>query len=256
MSGMAIQPEEAAWLRRVEDWIRRVQDRGMWVLTDFLTPRERIIAEEAARQSGIVAAAWGGHEEAERQRALLMPWSWGPVEDDFEIDILRVTAGDGSVLQHGAILGAVLGTGIDRRRIGDIAVDGSVAWIAVCRGTSGFLLGELHRVGRTPVRVELAEDASRHWPGPVYTPLEVTVASLRADAVLAQACRLSRGKAQEAIAAGRVSLNHVLLERPDRLLSQGDLVSVRGFGRIRIDEILGATRKDRMRVRVGVLKSG
>ena len=75
-----------------------------------------------------------------------------------------------------------------------------------------------------------------------------TVASMRLDSVLASGMRISRAKAAEIIRQGLVSVDHQEEERVDRQLSQGQLLSVRHFGRIRVREVGEPTRKDRLPV--------
>ena len=68
----------------------------------------------------------------------------------------------------------------------------------------------------------------------------------RLDAVLAAACRLSRSEAQRLIAAGLVKLNHVPQLRPDARLEEGDLISARGYGRVRVTAFGGQSRRGRL----------
>ena len=42
--------------------------------------------------------------------------------------------------------------------------------------------------------------------------------------------------------------------RPDYEVKYGDILSIRGYGRLRIDDLLGVTRKDKLRIRVSVLE--
>ena len=54
--------------------------------------------------------------------------------------------------------------------------------------------------------------------------------------------------------AGKVKVNWSVNERPDYLLDLLDVVSVRGFGRIQIQGIEGKTKKEKIRLRLGVLR--
>ena len=58
--------------------------------------------------------------------------------------------------------------------------------------------------------------------------------------------------AAEAIGSGRVMVNHMECLKPDKELAEGTLVSVRGLGRARVLAAGGRTRKDRLRVEVGI----
>ena len=61
---------------------------------------------------------------------------------------------------------------------------------------------------------------------------------------------LSRGEARRLIEAGLVKRNHAELSQPDAPLREGDLLSVRGYGRMRVDSFDGLTRKGRHEVRL------
>ena len=74
----------------------------------------------------------------------------------------------------------------------------------------------------------------------------LTVASLRLDAVMSEAFRLARGKTQALIAAEKAQVNWSIATNTSHLLKEGDLVSLRGFGRFRIKSIGGKTKKDRI----------
>jgi RNA-binding protein YlmH len=81
-----------------------------------------------------------------------------------------------------------------------------------------------------------------------------TVASLRLDCVLASGLRTSRAKAAEMIREGLVMVEHMPEERVDRLLETGALLSVRGFGRIRLTAVGEKTRKDRLPVTLEIFR--
>jgi RNA-binding protein YlmH len=72
----------------------------------------------------------------------------------------------------------------------------------------------------------------------------------RLDALVAGACRLSRAEAQRLIAGGLVKLNHVPCLRADARLAEGDLISVRGHGRVRVVAFQGESRRGRLIVNV------
>ena len=73
----------------------------------------------------------------------------------------------------------------------------------------------------------------------------MTVACLRLDAVAGEAFNLARGKCQTLIGAEKAQVNWNIVTNTSHQLKEGDLVSLRGFGRFRIKEIGGKTKKDR-----------
>ena len=71
------------------------------------------------------------------------------------------------------------------------------------------------------------------------------VASLRLDNVAAEGFALARSEMAELIRGGRVQLNWVTEMRPDRAVKPGDMISLRGYGRLRLAGIEGQSRKGR-----------
>ncbi|SIT00481.1 YlmH/Sll1252 family protein [Alicyclobacillus vulcanalis] len=251
--GSWVRASEQPFVRRASDWVRQVEATYAPYLTDFLTPRERYLAESVARAAGLHVEAHGGFPEAERVRLLILPEPWPVRADDFEIQALQVVA-QGGAFAHGDLLGSLLGLGLKRASLGDLAlVSPAEAYVFVERPLTRYLMDSLSRVGRVPVRVrEVAE--VQHLPPPAYEPRDISVMSLRMDAIVAQACRLSRKDAQTLVASGRVELNHQEAEA-DAEVRPGDVLSVRGFGRVRVIETVGQSKRGRWIVRVGVLRS-
>ena len=59
-----------------------------------------------------------------------------------------------------------------------------------------------------------------------------------------------RGEAQHLIESGLVKRNHAQELRGDVHLEEGDLLSIRGYGRMKVLEFEGRTRKGRLAVRI------
>ena len=73
-----------------------------------------------------------------------------------------------------------------------------------------------------------------------------SVASLRLDNTVSSGFKISRSKAAQAIRSGSVCVNHMEVCQPDFRVGEGDLISVRKKGRIRLNEVGGRTGKDRI----------
>lgn len=257
MSGQAgfgwVRESERPFLRTVEDWCSQVNRQGRWYRTDFLTPRERYIATSVIARRGLVMGAAGGYAAAERQRVLVMPEEWYPQPEDFEIDLLRIEALDASI-RHRDILGSVLGLGLQRKAIGDIVLDGDRIGLCFVSKTVGdFVFQSLHHIGRTSASLTWQQEIP-DLPGPNYVWKDIFVSSLRLDAVLAQACNLARSAAQAEVKRGHVTLNFAETSIGEDV-AIGDLISLRGFGRVKVMDTLGTTKSLRTRVRVGILRS-
>ena len=113
---------------------------------------------------------------------------------------------------------------------------------------SDFILGELKKVASDTVRVERTTLSADFTPKRSFAHILDTVASPRLDCVVAALCSLSREKAQSAVIAGLVEVDFECDTRPDRTLGAPCLVSVRGYGKFRINSVSEQTRRGRLRL--------
>src|SRR5699024_10339568 len=85
---------------------------------------------------------------------------------------------------------------------------------------------------------------------------EIVVSSLRIDTVLARALNFSRNRAKTMIQELKIKVNWSEIDRPDIELEPHDIISVRGFGRIKIREELSLTRKENIVLEIAIISSG
>ena len=141
-----------------------------------------------------------------------------------------------------------MGLGIERSVVGDILVREDGADAVVLSDMADYLAQNLTSVGMAAASCSVL-DISELITGQQRTEdIRDTVASLRLDSICASAFRAARGKAQDAIRAGLVSVNGRQVLKPDTELSEGDRISLRGKGKAALKEVGGRTRKDRISV--------
>lgn len=217
------------------------------VLTDFLDPRSQLIMETAAARAGVGYSFAGGFTGSERARGLLYPDYFQPQATDYDISVLEFHYPERfGALKHSDVLGALMNSGIKREVLGDIVGGDGVWQFATTGEMRDFIRLNLTRVGNK--RIELAE-ATR--PLAVVQPWqarEIIVNGMRLDAVVAGVFKLSRAQARELVQGRMVQLNWREDDRSDAAVGVGDQISVRGYGRIKIDTMLGVTAKDKWRL--------
>lgn len=145
-------------------------------------------------------------------------------------------------------LGSLMGLGIKREKIGDIIVKDEDCSIVVLSDIAGYIAGNLSKVGNTGVGIEVGGTGGLTVPEPKVREIKVTVASLRLDSIAAPGFGISRSKAAEFIKAGRLYHNWVATENPDKPVREGDVLSIRGRGRVVIESAGGRTKRDRIGV--------
>ncbi|MCI8877864.1 MAG: hypothetical protein HFF78_02665 [Oscillospiraceae bacterium] len=242
----AQEPEDRLLLAKVLDKYEQSQQKNIPAATLFLSPREQQLVQALLNAAGVRSGYVldGGYEEAERKIAVFLP-DWAE-DAEGELAFLRALFhGADSALTHRDILGSLMGLGVERDRLGDILVSPHSADIIAAPSLRDFFLREWTEAGR--VKLTVAEIAREELllPQVQVKVLRDTVSSLRLDAVAAAAFSVSRGKAAELIAAGRVNLDHVPCLKPDKPVAEGAVLTARGFGKAKLKEVGGLSKKGR-----------
>lgn len=241
--------EERVFYARLFDKYEQAHDRSQPTVTGFFSPQEQAMAEAALHSAGIHSGYCfdGGYRAAERRRLRFAP-DWMEDEqlsDEQDIACLYCRFFEGDALSHRDFLGSLMALGIIREKLGDILVGMGEAQILVDEAVLPFLLQEYQSAGRTKLHLSRRPLAEIVPPEIKVQLLHDTVMSLRLDSIVAVGFAMSRTKAAELIHAGKVELNHLPCDKSDKLLSEGDSVSARGFGKFVLAEIGKQSRKGR-----------
>ena len=217
----------------------------------FVTGEERAWAAHEARQAGVLVAFDGGWEDAERAQVCFYPsgeepeWTAVWLEIRWPAKFVKC--------DHRDLLGSLMALGMDRSFFGDLMAFEDHAYLLTLPEMARRLPDEWLKAGSAPLSIrELTEPPVIE--APQGTMLRDTVPSLRLDAILSSGMKLSRARAAELIREGAVAVEHRQETRTDRVLEEGQLLSIRGFGRIRLREVGGMTRKDRLPVLLEIFK--
>lgn len=132
---------------------------------------------------------------------------------------------------------------------GDIFVDddGKTAFVCMTLTAGQYVCANLESVSRDKVKCTLVDYDSVPEREIRYKEISGTCASDRLDCVIALATNLSREKAKRIVCDGNVCVNHFEETRCDRTVSDGDVLSIRGYGRFCVVSLSGITKKGRTR---------
>ncbi|WP_019909342.1 YlmH family RNA-binding protein [Paenibacillus sp. HW567] len=247
-------PDERQFVDKAWEWVTHAGEYHETKLTEFLDPRQCYILQTLVNRHPDVSVRWeGGSEEAERKRALVAPDYRELAGEDMELKVLAISSGEQKFLdlEHGDYMGAILGLGIKRGKIGDIHVLEDGCHVIVAADIADYLAMNLTGVHRINVSTEILPLSALRRSSVKLETMELTVASLRLDGIAADVTRLSRSKILAPIKAGRVRINWKVEEDPSYGLKDGDMISIQGFGRFKVLEIGSLTKKGRYRVRIG-----
>jgi len=234
------------FVSRMLEYLDRCDNTQQRIFTDFLDPiKVKIVLEISKSNADISIGLYGVFEEAERQMAAVFP-EWDRVEPrEYPIVIFRITdKGWGKTLNHRDYLGALLGIGIKREKVGDLVVRDGSCLAAVHQDIAGFIETTLERTGRSKVKIERIDTADLELK-PEFKEKRITVASPRLDGIVGEALNLSRAKSAGLINTEKVKVNWEVCTRTDITLQEGDIISVRGEGKFKVQELAGVTKKGR-----------
>lgn len=243
-------PEDRLLLAKLWDKITAGMRKNIPANTCFLSPRE---LEMARYLFGDVPGlyAFGGYADAERKMLIYLPEY---LEEDALYDsdspcvCLRAGFYQADSPSHRDFLGALMGAGIGRETVGDICVGKSQCDFFVTAEMAPHLLQSFTSAGRTKLHLSQISLAQAQIPEPEVREIKDTLASLRLDSVISSGFRIGRSLASQYISAGKASIDGLPCEKPDKPVAQGSRVSVRGLGKIRLVQINGKTKKDRISV--------
>lgn len=247
----AQEPEDRLLLARVWDKYEQAERKNIPSSTIFLSPREQQLAQAMLNAAGVRSGYVfdGGFESAERKILIFLPdWMEGAAGD--ELVFLRAAFHGDESLTHRDILGSLMGLGITRERVGDILVSPHSADIVASPSLRDFFLREWSQAGRVRLSVAEIERGGLCVPQAQVKVIRDTVSSLRLDAVAAAAFSMSRGRAAELIAAGRVSLNHMPCLKGDKPVEEGAVITARGLGKAKLAQVGGLSKKGRIGITV------
>lgn len=243
---------ERLLLARALDKLELARQRNIPACTGFLSPQERVSVENLLNACGHPRHLFfGGYEGAERTVCAFLP-DWQEAEDwqgDGEscpVRALRCTWSGGQKLTHRDFLGSILGLGLDREKVGDLLVADGRCDVLALEEVADFLVFHMEQAGRVKLKCSPLPLDRLEPPAVETRTIRDTVSSLRLDAVAASGFSLSRGKAADLIASGRVQLNHRECVKPDYAVAQGDVLSCRGLGKCVLTEVGGPSKKGRI----------
>jgi photosystem II S4 domain protein len=226
--------------------------------TEFLTPPEAAsLCEALGNIADLRVEQWGGYASAERTVLILAHEDIAEsLEEaqlhDLVLDDLTALQINGNFLfdvaSHPDYLGAILACGITRQKVGDIIVVGDRgAQVVVGSDVADFLRGALTSVRTVSVTVEAIPLRDLQIRPPSLKEMTVVEASMRLDAVASAGFGMSRSKLADLVKSGACQRNYLPVTQPAKAVQTGDVISVRGKGKLVIGEA-SITAKNRFRI--------
>lgn len=253
--------EEEINLRDLEEKVKKKNK----YLTDFLSPLEVKKIKEYFMQKKLDDVTVNIYEadnvELERTRVYLVmndylydTINYECLEDTYDLSIIKITPSKFSKkLFHKDFLGSILGLGIKRDKVGDIITcDDNSAYVFIANDILDFIKLNLTKIGHETIKVDNVNKVKIENKENDFKERDLTITSYRMDNLIAHAFGVSRTLAQSLIEKEFVKVNYETNINDLYEIKEGDLLSVRGYGRIKIALLDGENKKGRKRVKVQI----
>ena len=214
------------------------------ILYRFLNPVERTWVKSVFKDFFI----YESDDSSEYRRVYVSDIETNP---NFNITYLCAKYDDDTIT-HRDILGALTSLGIERNVFGDILITKSHIYIQVDAIMTDYVL-ELHQIKRDFVCFEVVTNLPDKSEEKVETIL-LSLDSLRVDALVAKAFKLNRENVKALIDQEKIKINFIPVQKYTIICKPYDIISVRGFGRIRLVELLGESKKQKTRIKCELLR--
>lgn len=245
---MYISDKDELFCSKIDDLISLSALRHKPCFSPFLTEREQHIA---LQYLSLVCCEsfmlYGGYDECERK--MLGVFYDEPSSEDFPVSAIEFKYRSCDKLSHRDFLGSLMGLGIERDTVGDILVSDGRTVVFVKTDIKNYIISQISKIGRVGVTIKDA-DLNNLPQGRGKEEKQLTVSSLRLDNIVAAVCNLSREKTSGIILSGNVNVNYDLCQNVSRKMSEGDVFSVRGYGKFILNGTNGETKKGRLRISV------
>jgi len=237
--------EDRLFLSKMCDIAEKSFDSGRVLFSRFLNPGQRLLAESRLTADFNVAF-FGGYEDAERTVAAFGEFFEKP---SYPIVAVKVEYRGKKQLSHRDYLGSVLSLGIKREHMGDILVNDDGAVMFFTEEIADFIMMNLTRIASSPVKLSVTDDLSQFDVERQFKETQTSVSSMRLDCVLSAVTGKSRSQSVAAIEEGICTVNYSPVKNARTQIKDGDIISVRGFGKFVVETNGSLTKKGRVHLK-------
>lgn len=226
--------------RKLSDLARKAYTSNSYTFTNFLSLQElSVFASMKSELSFIEASIFGGIDNAERCIIRFGNKEELGYELDFPIDIIKISPLSPKFsenLSHRDYLGALMNLGIKRELLGDIIVKDKDAYLFCLDHITDFILGNVSKIRHTNVFLTKLDSIELTKIQAKKEEIQLIAASPRLDAVVSSITKLSRSKVKDLFLQKKIFVNGLCNENVSYNLKAGDILVIRGVGKL---EFLG-----------------
>ena len=236
---------------KIVDWTNIASDKYTKKFSFFLDCRQSKIAKQVLDSLKFDNYKFfGGYDDAQRLVLGVFPPYCEAVINDFPVKGITFTYRKCDILTHRDVLGSLMSLKVTRECIGDIIINEGKTIVFVVDKILPLILENVHKIGKIGVKTEIGFDLSDVALEQKFSDICGTVASLRADSVVALAINKSREKASSIIKTNGVVIDYEEVFSPSYEMCEGICFSIRGYGKFLLSSVDGLSRKNRLHITI------
>lgn len=147
-------------------------------------------------------------------------------------------------LRHSDILGSLFGLNISNEVFGDIIIYNGKYYVYLIDEISDFVKDNLNMIGSNYVKLKEVDLDTLNYYKREFKDYSLIVSSNRIDTVVSRIIGTSRDKVKEKIKNKEIILNYEVLSNNSYVLKEGDVFSIRKYGKYKFMGIEKMTKKD------------
>lgn len=233
--------EDKFLIKHILDLSRQRDISSLPRFSSFLDERQLVLCTNALISAGCEFTTDGGYEQADRRIIAFYPYDYCSTALTYTPVVFNYREQDKP--SHRDILGTLMALEIKRETVGDIIIGNTRAVTFVLNSVLP-LVSRVTKVGKCGVKITY-DFYCDDIPQRQYDEITSTVATVRLDSVLALTFGFSREKAQTVIKSKGIILNGIEVFDTSVRMNEGDVFSLRGFGKAMLYSIGGQSKKGR-----------
>lgn len=238
-------------VKKIADKAQIVSKKNMCIVTDFVSSNVINYSLPIIKNSDINYKLFPSYEYSERKSLILYPDFI--CENDIDINsyftALRIyNKSKFKELDHKNYLGSIMSLGIERDKIGDIYVHEDFADIICMSDIGDVILYSLEKAGNNRLEIQSIDFETIQFKEPEHINMVISTTSMRLDNIVKSIINKSRDLCNDLISSGDVKVNYIVADKSSQVLKQGDLLSIRRYGRYIIEKEVGSTKSGKVKL--------
>ncbi|MBQ6877525.1 MAG: hypothetical protein IJO22_03880 [Oscillospiraceae bacterium] len=246
--------EENLLKKRFLELADRSFAKNIYTFTEFLSPAEQNLLRFTVK--GVPYHFEGGFENAEKALCVFGSEELCGYIESAPITFIKIEPCSmkfSGELAHRDFLGSIMSLGIRRSTLGDIIVKNNIAFAPCLDNIADYICENLVEIKHSNVRCSKIDFIPDDMiPQPIEN--EFVVASERLDSVISAIYKLSRSESKGLCEHEKVFVGGIPVLNASYAPKDGDIITVRGHGKIVYCGIKLETKKGRLRCKAKIYK--